>query len=225
MGQTYGYGLNQPGQAVTAFRHALSMRQQWPEAWHALAFTSIQAKQYDEAIKAVRQAIAQDSNRPNYWNTMAVAYSYQKDWTSMLQTLRQEQQHMGQATSYDWYNLGNGFSNGGSEQEAIAAYNQSLRMNANFGDAWNNLAVAEQMVGNDAAAMADYERGAQLGDGLSPANYSRLQQSIAAARAAAAQASRPGGGTHCVPWVSAPNNSNCGYSGHDPCPHPLTICR
>ena len=224
MGQTYGYGLNEPGQAVTAFRRALSMRQQWPEAWHALAFTSVQANQYDAAVKAVRQAIAQDPNRPNYYNTLAVAYSYEKDWDNMVQTLRDEQQHMGRATSYDWYNLGNGFSNSGRMQEAINAYNQSVRMNANYGNAWNNLAVAEQMIGNDQAAMADYKRATQLGNGLSAGNFNQLQQRIAAARAAATQSSGPGGPRRCMPWVGTPSNSNCGYSGHDPCPHPQVIC-
>ena len=29
----------------------------------------------------------------------------------------------------------------------------------------------------------------------------------------------------CVPWVATPNNSNCGYSGHEACPHPQVICR
>jgi tetratricopeptide (TPR) repeat protein len=223
-GQTLGYGLNEPAQAVTAFRRALSMRQQWPEAWHALAFTSVQARQYDEAVKAVGQAIAQDPNRPNYYNTLAVAYSFEKAWDNVIQTLRDEQQHMGRATSYDWYNLGNGYANSGHLQEAINAYNQSLRMNANYGNAWNNLAVAEQLAGNDQAAMADYKRASQLGNGLSAGNFKSLQQRIAAARAAATQSSGPGGPVRCVPWMNTPFNSNCGYSGHDPCPHPLTIC-
>jgi Domain of unknown function (DUF4189) len=28
----------------------------------------------------------------------------------------------------------------------------------------------------------------------------------------------------CVPWRSTPLNSNCGASGHEACPHSLTIC-
>jgi tetratricopeptide (TPR) repeat protein len=209
---------------VTAFRRALALRQQWPEAWHALGFTSVQAKQYDEAIKAVRQAIAQDPNRPNYYNTLAVAYSYVKNWDDVIKTLRDEQQHMGRATSYDWYNLGNGYANSGHLQPAINAYHQSLSMNANYGNAWNNLAVAEQLAGNDQAAMADYKRASQVGNGMSAGNYNALQQRIAAARAAATQSSGQGGPVHCVPWMNTPFNSNCGNSGHDPCPHPLTIC-
>jgi tetratricopeptide (TPR) repeat protein len=227
LGQTYGYGLNEPEQAVIAFRRAVSLREQWPEAWHALAFACVQSKQYGEAIKAARQAIAQAPNRPNYWNTLALAYSYLGDWNSTVQTLYEEQQHMAQATSYDWYNLGNAYSNAGHEQEAINAYNQSLRMNPRFGDAWNNLGIAEQMVGNDTEAMADYKRASQLGDPVSAENFTKLQQSIAAARAAATQQSsaNPGQGVYrCVPWVNTPANSTCGSTGHSPCPHPLTVC-
>ena len=29
----------------------------------------------------------------------------------------------------------------------------------------------------------------------------------------------------CVPWVATPNNSNCGNSGHEACPHPQVTCQ
>jgi predicted Zn-dependent protease len=168
MGQTYGYGFNQPAQAVTAFRRAVALREQWPEAWHALGFSYVQARHYNEGINAVRRAISQAPDRPNYWSTLAQAYAAQGDWSGTLQILHEEQQHMNQATSYDWFNLGNSYENLGRRQEAIAAYNQSLHMNQNYGPAWNNLGVAEQLVGNDTEAMADYKRAGQLGNAMSP---------------------------------------------------------
>jgi tetratricopeptide (TPR) repeat protein len=175
MGQTYG-DLNQPGAAANAIQHAVSLNPQWPEAWHALAFTLVQSGQYPQAVSAARRAIALTSDRPNYWNTLAVAYSDMQDWSHELQALSEEQGHMTQATSFDWYNLANGFSSLKHHQEAIVAYAHSLQMNAMYPNAWNNLGVEEEALGQSAKALADYQRASRLGDSLGSNNYARLQQ-------------------------------------------------
>ena len=138
LGQTYGIGLNQPAQAANAFQRAVALRHDWPEAWHALAFTSVQSRQYQQAITAAKQAIVLVPERPNYWNTLAAAYSEIPDHEHVIQTFREEQQHMSRATSYDWYNLANGYANALLFREASTACNQSLRMKSDYGETWNN---------------------------------------------------------------------------------------
>lgn len=178
LGQTYGQ-LNQPAAAAGAIQHAVSLRPVWPEAWHALAFTLVQSGQYAQAVPAAKKAVEQASDHPNYWNTLAVAYSEMADWNDELQALTQQQQHMSQATSFDWYNLGNGFSNLKHHQEAIVAYAHSLQMNPMYANAWNNLGVEEEGVGQSAKALADYQRASQLGDRLASQNYASLQKARA----------------------------------------------
>jgi predicted Zn-dependent protease len=202
MGQTYGTGFNQPSQAASAFRRAVALKDQWPEAWHALAFTSVQSKQYKEAVSAARKAVSQSPDRPNYWNTLASAYSETNSFKEMLDTLHEESHHMSRATSYDWYNLANGLSNVGSYQEAVTAYNKSLQMKSDFGDAWNNLGIAEAILGHDHVALQDYRRAAQLGDPLSGDNAAGLQAKIDAGKAALAAQARHTSNTHCAPAVN-----------------------
>jgi predicted Zn-dependent protease len=195
LGETYGIGLNRPADAANAIRSAVTLKAQWPEAWHALAFTQIQSKQYQEAVSSARQAVTQAPDKPNYWNTLATAYSEMNNRQETLRTLQDEQQRMSRATFYDWYNLGNGYSNAGYYQEAVKAYAQAMRLSSNYGPAWNNLGVAEAALGQNANALADYQRASQLGNSNGAQNYSSLRAEIAAAQAAASQRSsgpRPG---------------------------------
>lgn len=206
MGQMYGAGLNQPNQALTAFRRAVALKQEWPEAWHAIAITAIQLKQYEEAVKAEHKALSQAPDRPNSWGTLAAAYSEMLQWKETLDTLHEEIHHMSKANSYDWYDLGNGLSNAGEYQEAVAAYARSIQMKADFGDVWNNLGIAQAVLGHDDAALQDYKRAAQLGDPLSAKNLSDLQRKVDAGKAALAQqAGMKGHGQgvyHCAPAVN-----------------------
>jgi tetratricopeptide (TPR) repeat protein len=209
LGQTYGIGFNQPANAANAFRRAVSLKPQWPEAWHALAFTCDQSKQYKDAVAAARRAIAETPDKPNYWNTLAATYSHMEDWNDELQTLHEEEQHMARATSFDWFNLGNAYSNAGHYQEALKAYNQSLQMAPNYGPAWNNLGVVEAALGQTAKALADYQRASQLGNSTGTGNYSSLQQQLAATRAAAsARASGPRPFTPACYQSLSPNCAN-----------------
>lgn len=141
-----------------------------------MAYTLGQTKQYQPAIVAARQSVSQAPDRLNYWTELAALYSYIPDPQHVLETLRAEQHHMSNATNLDWYNLGNGYSDMGSYKEAIPAYALSLRMKSNYGNAWNNLGVAEESLGQNATALSDYQRAANLGDRLGNGNYARLKQ-------------------------------------------------
>lgn len=203
LGQTYGTGFNQPGEAAQAFRRAVALKDAWPEAWHALAVTAMQSKQFEDSVKASRKAIALAPDRPNYWNTLAATYSWAGDWKETLDTLHEEEKHMARATSYDWYNLANALSDQNAYREAVEAYNRSIRMKPDFADAWNNLGVAQQSLGNRNAAIEAYRRAANLGDAVSAGNVSKLQQTTSAAP-------RPGSGSPhmiCLPPSGGYNSS------------------
>jgi tetratricopeptide (TPR) repeat protein len=86
---------------------------------------------------------------------------------------------MTKANSFDWYNLANGFSDMGSYKEAIVAYAHSLRMKADDGNVWNNLGVAEEVLSQNATALADYQRAFNLGDRLAGGNIAGIGQTSA----------------------------------------------
>jgi hypothetical protein len=49
-------------------------------------------------------------------------------------------------------------------------------MKADYGNAWNNLGVVEESLGQNATALADYQRAANLGNRLASGNFARLKQ-------------------------------------------------
>jgi len=162
LGMTYRVGFNQLSDAASSFRRALALNPEWPEAWAQLSSAYSRMPGHHEDV---------------------------------LQALREERQHMGHAGSQDWFKLGLNFDNAGSFKdlqpyhEAISAYAQSLQMDPRNAETWNNRGSAEQSLGQNAAALKDFQRASQLGLALGGQNYNALQQSIAA-QALAAQ-SRP----------------------------------
>src|SRR5205085_5573476 len=106
-----------------------------------------------------------------------------------------------------WYNLGNALSTVAAStwlhseagkpmdqiiREAVDAYKQAVRLNPRYGNAWNNLGVAEEGLGAIQEALKCYQRAGAVGDAYGAQNYRKLQNAIAAAAAAAnARSSQP----------------------------------
>jgi tetratricopeptide (TPR) repeat protein len=161
LGMTYRVGFNQLREAADAFHRALALNPEWPKAYAELASAY--------------------SNMPGRHN-------------DVLQTLREERQHMRRANATDWFYLGLNLDNAGSfmdhepYREAISAYTQSLKMNANAAETWNNRGTAEGSLGDYTAALSDFQRASQLGLALGAKNYNGMKQALAA-QAAAAKAS------------------------------------
>jgi tetratricopeptide (TPR) repeat protein len=169
LAMTYRVGFNQPREAADAFRRALVLRPEWPQAWAGLS-----------------ASYSYMPGRPSDVNAKVLA------------TLREERQHMSRASANDWFQLGLNFDNAGSifdhepYREAISAYNQSLNMNASSAETWNNRGSAEASLGDYAAALSDYQHASQLGLALGAKNYNGLKQALAAqAEAAKANAASP----------------------------------
>jgi tetratricopeptide (TPR) repeat protein len=153
LGMTYQAGLHDPREAADAFRRAVTLRPEWPQAWAHLstAYSNLPGRHED-----------------------------------VLRTLREERQHMSHASSDDWFLLGLNFDNNGSfmdyepYREAISAYTQSLNMNPNRAETWNNRGTAESSLGNYTAALSDFQHASQLGLALGTKNYNGLKQALAA---------------------------------------------
>jgi len=185
LGSTYDLGLNDPGHAAPAFETAVSVKPAWPEAWTALGHVYLHLQRNDDAIKAFSQAVKLAPKRPNYWNNLAAVYSYESRLSKAVDALEAEQQFAGSSMGFaEWYNLGNGFLAMQENKSAANAYRQALKLNPNYAAAWNNLGTLEGMLGNTAAALDDYRHASALGDSFGDTNFNRLQNAIAAARAA-----------------------------------------
>lgn len=185
LGNTYGIGLKDPGQALPAFEHAVSLKSAWPEAWNALGHVLVQLQRNDDAADAFSHAVTLAPKRTNYWNSLAAAYSYDNRISKAVDALEGEQKAAGASMGFvEWYNLGNGFLTMQEFKSAANAFRQALRLNPGYAAAWNNLGTLEGMLGNNSAALDDYRRASALGDPLGGTNVARLQSAIAAAREA-----------------------------------------
>ncbi len=65
--------MNKPGQAVDAYRRALSLRPKFPEAWNNLGNTLVQSNQLTHAIDAFRRSLAARSDFGIAWSNLAGA--------------------------------------------------------------------------------------------------------------------------------------------------------
>jgi tetratricopeptide (TPR) repeat protein len=167
-------------------------------AWYGLGMTyRVGFNRLDDATGAFRRATLADPEFMKGWEALAATYSIMPGrHNDVLQTLRGQAQHMSKATSNDWFQLGLNLDKSGSfmdyqpYREAIYAYNQSLRLNPNRAETWNNRGTAESSMGNYDAALSDFQRASNMGLVLGTKNYNGLRQALAdqarAERAAAA---------------------------------------
>jgi tetratricopeptide (TPR) repeat protein len=139
-------------------------------------------KRYDEAVGAFRKCVQFEPAKANYWNSLASAYSWANKPKTAFETLENQQNSAGRpANDGDWYNMGNSYANLGIADKARVAYQQALKMNPRNAEAWNNLGVAEQVIGNNANALQDYQKSASLGDSLATGNIAKFQAALASA--------------------------------------------
>lgn len=192
LGSAYGIGLHDPASARAPFEKAVELNRGWSLTWNALGFTYLDLKRHGDAIRAFQHCVDQEPRKSNYWNNLAFAYSANGRRDLAVQTLqRQRAAVAGYATYTDWYNMGNGFANLDHREEAVAAFNQALRLNPRFGAAWNNLGVTQQEMGNYSGALNSYRHAGQLGDPLGNANAAALQRGLNVAQQRAGAGRKP----------------------------------
>jgi tetratricopeptide (TPR) repeat protein len=208
--------LNRFDLALDPAKRSVALAPKDPGGYTALGWIYRKLKRQGEAAEAFRHSVELMPKNGNYWNNLASAYSEMGDYRRALQALEQQMQTAGPSQNEVlWFNLANGLSTiaastrvgasagRGSDEilhEAVQAYTESLRRNPRYGNAWNNLGVAQEALGATQEALADYQRAASFGDAFGRKNYQALQNAIReAARAAATRSSA----SRAPSWVTA----------------------
>ena len=188
LGMVEGLHLNQPAQAVEAIRRSLALNPQQPDGWEALGVNLIALGQNAQAVEAIQHAIALNPSQLQFRNNLAVAYSKQGNWNAALSTLDSMRPLVSRQNIWQgWYMLGNGYLKMEKPSQAVAAYQQCVRLQPRQGACWTNMGVMLLWGGNSTAALQAYDRGASMGDALGRKNAAALRQAIAQQKRAAQQ--------------------------------------
>jgi superkiller protein 3 len=188
LGLVEGLYLNERAQAVEAIRRSLALNPQQPDGWEALGVNLTAIGQYAQAVEAIQRAIALSPRQLQFRNNLAVAYSQQGNWSAALSTLDEMRPIVVRQNSWQgWYTLGNGYLQMEKAPQAVAAYQQCVRLQPRQGACWTNMGVMLLWGKNSTDALQAYDRGASLGDALGRKNAARLRQAIAQEKLAAQQ--------------------------------------
>ncbi len=68
-------GLGRTAEARRAYQKAVALDPSIPEAWNALAFSSMELNQYSDAVNAFTHAAQLRPGNSNYWNSLGSAYA------------------------------------------------------------------------------------------------------------------------------------------------------
>jgi Tfp pilus assembly protein PilF len=89
VGEAYE-NLNQPDQAIAAYRQALSINPKYAGAWGGLGNGYFKLKRYDDAIAAFRQALSIDPESAGTWYNLGLAYGKGPErWNDAVDAQRQ----------------------------------------------------------------------------------------------------------------------------------------
>jgi len=107
--------------------------------------THFEAGEYEQAVAAYRQAQVEAPDQAEPYYNAANAYNRQAQLDAVV---AQAQQALKTAdpelAAQAWYNLGNAYFDAQQWPDAIAAYQETLRLNPDDGDAKHNLELALQ---------------------------------------------------------------------------------
>jgi tetratricopeptide (TPR) repeat protein len=148
-------------QAEMAYRRALDMAPNHPDALHHLGLLLYRLNRLDDAMTMISRAIEQAPASPFYWFNLGVVTQKAARPDEAIRAYRQavtlNPRHL-----EAWSNLGNVLKDRGALPESIEAYQQALALNPSHADTHNNLGVALKEQGSMERALASYRQAIQL---------------------------------------------------------------
>jgi tetratricopeptide (TPR) repeat protein len=138
-------GLNQPTEAVSAFKHVLALQPNFAAAWEGLGINELAISQPAAAVDALTRATHLAPNDPHYFNNLAAAYREKGDIASALKTLDSETplaERLHDAAV--WFVLGNAYSALHDGAHALKAYKETAALRPDFAEARRNIAALEE---------------------------------------------------------------------------------
>jgi tetratricopeptide (TPR) repeat protein len=148
-------------EAEAAYRRALDLAPNHPDALHHLGLLLYRLNRFDEAITTISRAIEQAPASPLYSFNLGVVAQKAARPDEAIRAYRQavtlNPRHL-----EAWINLGNVLKDRGALPESIEAYQQALALNPSHADTHNNLGAAFKEQGEMERALASYRQAIHL---------------------------------------------------------------
>lgn len=156
--------LGDAGAAIRDYEQALKLDPNSAVLHSNLSYAYYDRQNYDKALEAGNQAVALDGNFAQAHINLANARAKKGDNDAALQDYAQAIALRPQAPI-----LAGAYNNRGNVQfalnrtrEAIGDYNQAIRLNSNYADAYYNLGLAQQALNDRRAAIRSLQTAASL---------------------------------------------------------------
>jgi len=171
--------------ALACYRKALQLKPQLTVAHFNLGTLLQQQSQWSDAAKHYRQAVDQQPGFYQAWANWGTVLQQRGDLQGAEQCYRQALTIQTDAQGH--FNLGTVLYGQGEHHAAIAAFEQALRLDPQFADAWNDLGETYRDQGNMEDAVRCYREALKADPKHARANYNlaesyslggQLQQAI-----------------------------------------------
>ncbi|HLZ33043.1 MAG TPA: tetratricopeptide repeat protein [Nitrospira sp.] len=148
-------------EAERAYRLALDIAPQHPEALHLLGLVSYRQNRLTDALVYLNAAVEQQPSSPLYWFNLGVI-SQKANRPQEAMAAYQKAVALNSRYLEAHINLGNVLRDRGDLAESIKAYRAALALNPSQADTHNNLGVALKELGQIDEAIASYRRALEL---------------------------------------------------------------
>jgi TonB family protein len=135
------YSAGRYQEAAEAFKQAVRLKPDDPEAHHGLGLAFQSLRQYDEAVASYNEAIRLKPDWAEPYSDLGVAYRSMKRFKEAVDSFREAIQ-----IKPDWAvpfnHLGILYLNTGQDKEAVNSFKEAIRLKPDWAEAQNNLGVA-----------------------------------------------------------------------------------
>ncbi|XHX76056.1 MAG: tetratricopeptide repeat protein [Stenomitos frigidus ULC029] len=156
--------LGEAGAAIKDYEQALELDPNSSVLHSNLSYAYYDRQNYDKAMEAGNQAVALDGNSAQAYINLANARAKKGDSDGALQDYAQAiaLRSSPELRAGAYNNRGNVQFGLNKVREAIADYNQAIQLQSDYADAYYNLGLAQQALGNRTAAIRSLQRAASF---------------------------------------------------------------
>ncbi|MFM6753217.1 MAG: tetratricopeptide repeat-containing serine protease family protein, partial [Dolichospermum sp.] len=172
----YGKGLalswsGKDSEAITALELAVKFKPEFVPAWDTLSVVYRELNQLDKALVAINAAIRLEPNNPNLYNQKYGVLSNLKKYKEAAAAINKAIELSPRAAFYN--NRGNVRSELGDKQGAIDDFNQAIKINPNYANAYYNRGIVRNELGDKQGAISDFNQVIKINPNYAYAYYNR----------------------------------------------------